>query len=134
MLCTTSGALYVVQVQDQRPAGVAPIHSRKPRSGGPAIHVSGLLTQQRYDELLDEQGGCCGICGRERQARRRLAVDHDHTTGQVRGLLCSNCNVGLGLFQDSVDLLEQAIGYLLDARIRREIAVEQAGASSGAPT
>lgn len=69
-----------------------------------------------FDALLKKQGGRCAICwviptkgiGRE----TKLAVDHCHATGRVRGLLCMNCNVGLGLFKDSQARLAMAIAYL----------------------
>lgn len=77
------------------------------------------ITGQQYDEMLREQGGVCAICQQpERAADRRngqlkaLAVDHDHLTGANRGLLCRNCNIGLGLFEDSPEFLRSAIAYL----------------------
>jgi hypothetical protein len=60
------------------------------------------------DRMLAEQGGACAIC-RESPA---LHVDHCHESGRVRGLLCFNCNGGLGQFRDRVDILEKAIDYL----------------------
>lgn len=68
------------------------------------------LTQKEYTEMLDKQKGVCAICGGV--CTRRLAVDHDHETGKVRGLLCNNCNRGLGHFQDNVGFLDAAIRYL----------------------
>lgn len=62
-----------------------------------------------YAERYVEQQGSCGICGRHREI---LFVDHDHNTGQIRGLLCHTCNMGLGLFKDSKQLLESAYNYL----------------------
>ena len=60
------------------------------------------------DRLIAEQGGLCAIC-RERPAEH---VDHDHATGAIRGVLCFNCNGGLGQFRDRVDLLLAASAYL----------------------
>jgi hypothetical protein len=54
----------------------------------------------------------CEICGKRPESIARLRIDHDHLTGKVRGLLCSNCNVGLGMFDDDPELLEQAAEYL----------------------
>ena len=64
-----------------------------------------------FDELVRQQGGACAICGRPDPEH----VDHDHETGDVRGILCFNCNGGLGQFRDSVDFLHAAAAYL-DAR------------------
>lgn len=50
------------------------------------------LTLEEYEEILAAQGGVCYICGKPPPATRRLAVDHDHSTGYVRGLLCTHCN------------------------------------------
>lgn len=70
------------------------------------------LTIERYDELLELQGGKCAIC-RNRPKKKRLAVDHDHVTGAVRGLLCSRCNHDLlGAGWDSVNVLRAAVSYL----------------------
>ena len=66
-----------------------------------------------YARLFAEQGGECAIRGCKRRPRtRRFHIDHDHRTGVVRGLLCNNCNRGLGRFKDSVVLLEAALRYL----------------------
>lgn len=72
------------------------------------------LTIDGYNELLARQNGQCAICGREGhdKCNTRLAVDHCHATKKVRGLLCGNCNNGLGRFQDDVALLERALSYL----------------------
>jgi hypothetical protein len=69
------------------------------------------LTAADYDKLLSEQGGRCAICG-ALPAGKRLAVDHDHNTGQVRGLLCSRCNFGIGFLGDSSANCRSAAGYL----------------------
>lgn len=65
-----------------------------------------------YDRLLAEQGGVCAICGTEPTPNRRLAVDHCHEGGQVRGLLCTGCNVAIGHMRDDADRLEAAAAYL----------------------
>jgi len=74
------------------------------------------ITAEEYASMHEAQGGVCLICGLAagggRGAESRLAVDHDHETGKVRGLLCNNCNNGLGRFKDSPELLRKAIDYL----------------------
>lgn len=76
------------------------------------------LTVEEYDALEEGQGFVCKICGEPETALsntgyvKRLAVDHCHKTGEVRGLLCMNCNAGLGHFKDDVDLLLKAIQHL----------------------
>lgn len=70
------------------------------------------VSEQEYAEMFVAQGGVCAICPRGPEPNRRLAVDHCHETGRVRGLLCTRCNLGLGYFGDNEDLLMNAIGYL----------------------
>lgn len=73
--------------------------------------VFGLSVDQ-YDEILERQNGTCAICHQVPRSKR-LAVDHDHKTGRVRGLLCTRCNHKLlGAAHDSVELLRSAIDYL----------------------
>lgn len=63
--------------------------------------------------MLDMQGGRCAICGTDNTGKRRcFHVDHNHDTGKIRGLLCGNCNSGLGNLRDDVGLLNRAIQYL----------------------
>ena len=70
------------------------------------------LTGHELVHLRREQDGKCAICRAEPEPGRRLAVDHDHATGAVRGLLCRRCNMALGSFGDDVDLLIAAAAYL----------------------
>jgi len=73
------------------------------------------ITQEQYDSLYMSQRGRCAICHTDDFGRNaRPSIDHDHITGAVRGILCSNCNTAIGLFRDSVDVLESAINYLKD--------------------
>lgn len=75
------------------------------------------LTEDEYHTLLESQLGVCKICGTAHNPAvkgGRLAVDHDHGTGAIRGLLCRQCNSGLGMFRDSPDLMRNAIRYLED--------------------
>ncbi|HEC64952.1 MAG TPA: hypothetical protein ENI23_06655 [bacterium] len=69
------------------------------------------ITKKQYDAMLEQQNGLCAIC-RKKEINRRLAVDHNHATKQIRGLLCSLCNTALGKFDDSVNMLTRAINYL----------------------
>ena len=88
------------------------------------------ITLIRYNEMLEAQNGCCAICGdppgvtfgrlsERREGRRygrmrvpQLVVDHDHATGEVRGLLCVPCNGGIGLLRDNPEVLRSALKYL----------------------
>lgn len=67
------------------------------------------VTPEQQDALHEAAGGKCGICA---QSTQQLVIDHCHTTGEVRGLLCNNCNTGLGMFKDNPQYLRKAINYL----------------------
>lgn len=72
------------------------------------------ITLDEYDALLEAQNGCCKICGTATPGHKgRFVVDHNHGTNEIRGLLCSGCNVGLGHFKDNPDNLQSASIYLL---------------------
>ena len=71
------------------------------------------ITVDQYNQMFDDQKGCCACCGRSSEDfKRGLHVDHDHTTDQVRALLCTKCNPGIGYFEDSIENLHKAIKYL----------------------
>jgi hypothetical protein len=73
------------------------------------------ISLDQYDEMLSAQGGVCAICGDPpcgNYSQLYLQVDHCHTTGRVRGLLCGPCNLGLGSLKDSPKLLRLAAEYL----------------------
>lgn len=73
------------------------------------------LAPELYDAMLAAQNGVCRLCLEPCASGRRLAVDHDHETGRIRALLCSNCNRGVGLLRDRPWLLERAATYLRTA-------------------
>lgn len=75
------------------------------------------ISVSKYNDLLLIQNGVCAICGSKPGEkggpfRKNLSVDHDHVTGKVRGLLCHNCNTGLGFFSDDIGFIERAVSYL----------------------
>ncbi len=72
------------------------------------------ITIEEYDEMLEAQNYRCAICRDKDPGGRssRFHIDHDHVTGEVRGLLCVNCNNGLGRFKDDLLVLREAIRYL----------------------
>ena len=71
------------------------------------------ITLDDYNQMFADQNGCCAICGlHQSEFKKALHVDHCHTTDKVRGLLCAECNLGLGKFKDNIQTLENAIRYL----------------------
>ena len=90
--------------------------ARFPRRPSGGLGRAQLVTDAEYEALLEAQGGVCRICRGPEIAGRSLAVDHDHLSGRVRGLLCGRCNLGLGTFKDDPALLAAAIEYLTTTR------------------
>lgn len=71
------------------------------------------ISETEYARMFAEQNGQCKMCHRPQSAfTRRLCVDHDHKTLNIRGLLCISCNTILGQAQDRIEVLEQGIIYL----------------------
>lgn len=72
------------------------------------------ITPEQWQELFDSQGGTCASCGTvpPEDAKRRFHVDHDHDSGQVRGILCHGCNVALGLLKEDVTRIEKLAVYI----------------------
>lgn len=72
------------------------------------------ITLDDYNNLYVEQKGCCDICNKHQsELKAGLCVDHNHTTGKVRGLLCVNCNQAIGKLYENVEFMENAIKYIL---------------------
>lgn len=73
------------------------------------------LTLEQYQEMLDKQLCSCALCFKiKKKEDKALAVDHCHDTGKIRGLLCSECNLMLGLAKDNKETLKRALEYLDD--------------------
>lgn len=70
------------------------------------------LTPEEYNSLYDKEDGKCYICLEKKDYY--LHVDHNHNTGAIRGLLCNQCNRGLGFFKDNIESLHRAVNYLQD--------------------
>jgi len=71
----------------------------------------------KYKEMFKKQNGVCAICGKPESRKYkdkivRLSIDHNHSTGKLRGLLCHRCNVALGLFLENTNFLSNAVRYL----------------------
>lgn len=86
-------------------------HNKKARAN--RYRRSFGMSLEDYDILFEKQNGLCAICGvDDNYGGKRFSVDHDHKTGVVRGLLCDNCNTGIGMFKDNPSLMLNAIKYL----------------------
>jgi hypothetical protein len=78
------------------------------------------FTLAEYEYIQACQKDRCAICGRHSsELNKKLCVDHCHKTGKVRGLLCINCNLGLGSFKDDIKFLNKAIEYLKNSKINK---------------
>jgi Recombination endonuclease VII len=78
------------------------------------------ITLEEWKVLYESQKGLCAICSRDLEGIK-VCTDHDHATGLVRGLLCTNCNQGLGYFSDNADTMIRGAHYLLGATKVAEI-------------
>ena len=79
------------------------------------LHKKYGIRERDYEALLKSQGGGCAICGIEKDPNgMKMAVDHDHSKDymDIRGILCSKCNQGIGLMSDNIQTLSNAINYL----------------------
>ena len=90
------------------------------------------MSLQQYEALHQAQGGKCLICMTSDPGGQgdKLHVDHNHETGKVRGLLCTNCNRGLGFFQDQIENLTNAIQYLTNAETKTQQLLDQHSAEA----
>lgn len=73
------------------------------------------ISLEEYDTKLKNQKYCCAICGiHENKVKLRFAVDHNHKTGEVRDLLCGQCNVAVGMVKEDLTILTSMISYLME--------------------
>ncbi len=70
------------------------------------------ITLEKYEEMFKRQSGRCEICKSKPEKSRNLHIDHDKTTGKVRGLLCTNCNTALGGYRENIQILKAVIRYI----------------------
>ncbi len=71
------------------------------------------ITLDDYNILFIEQNGCCKICTKhQNEFKMKLSVDHNHSTGEIRGLLCQKCNHGIGLFNEDKTIIKAVLEYL----------------------
>jgi hypothetical protein len=127
--CTTCGGQFETKSYVGRDFSYCPkcrSAKRKANWKSNKVHIAKLnrksflktqygISSDEYEFLLKKQFGECAICrslSGHRKGSTRLAVDHCHSTGKVRGLLCQPCNTALGIFKDDVRLLKRAIKYL----------------------
>jgi len=93
------------------------IRSRDDNTRLKRIYGIGL---KEYDKILKTQKFKCAICRRSQhevyKKIMKFNIDHDHKTGKIRGLLCTNCNRGLGFFKDDIKLLQKSIKYLITSK------------------
>lgn len=105
------------------------VRARKERAHDLMVQRTYGLPPGGYAKLLAFQGGKCFICRRATGRTKRLAVDHDHKTGEVRGILCGPCNQLLGHVRNDPDVLIVAAQYLVNPPFRRLMTVEAAVSS-----
>lgn len=70
------------------------------------------ISTQQYEEMFRKQNGSCAICGYQYTDGRILQIDHDHKTGEVRGLLCKKCNTYIGMIKENIEIIDRMKNYL----------------------
>ena len=94
-------------------------NAKKYRKKNPLSHFKSHIkreygiTLDDYNAMFSNQHGSCAICNtHQKDLEKRLSVDHCHTSGNVRGLLCNRCNTSIGLFDEDTSILKSAINYI----------------------
>lgn len=96
--------------KDRLHTGCKDCHNKRNRRNR-LVRVYGI-TEEAYAAMSTQQRGKCAICAEPPEPGKRLYVDHNHLTGEVRALLCNNCNVALGLFKEREATLLAAVNYI----------------------
>lgn len=102
---------YLVSHREQERARRATPKAKRSKKNAALMKAYGITVEQ-FEAMAEAQAGLCGICAKKLDMGFNTHVDHCHETGAVRGILCNGCNVALGLFQDSADMLARAVSYL----------------------
>lgn len=100
--------------QEKRPENgnvYCDFHSKKLKRLQPENYRRGL-SEEKLQEMFDCQKQKCKICQKKAKSHKKLCVDHCHVTNKIRGLICNNCNSGLGFFKDNPKFLKAAINYI----------------------
>jgi Recombination endonuclease VII len=112
--CSREYALYYDQSLHGK--NIHRAYNRSPKGKEAQLKFDYHITLEVYNEMLKNQNGVCAICKEPPAGKHKcdkvLCVDHDRKTGQVRRLLCHNCNLGIGHFKENIILLQNAINYL----------------------
>ena len=113
--CCNKNSREAYGAREDRVLPFDPVTSRILRDPKSQVRVS----RERYAEMKAAQGGRCAICGAEKSARKgaeALCVDHDHATGNIRALLCHQCNSGIGMLAEDMDRMYRAAEYVASHR------------------
>lgn len=86
--------------------------NNKEKSRDTSLRYTYGIGVEQYNQMFVNQNGVCAICKNTQQSGQNLSVDHNHGTGEIRGLLCRSCNAGLGHFYDDISKLLKAVEYL----------------------
>ena len=105
---------YLINYQRQKALDDMEKYGRNMKS----LRVKYGMSESAYLDMYELQKGRCAICGTDNWGGKYNVanVDHDHSTGKVRGLICQNCNTGLGCFKDSEDIILRAAEYIRESR------------------
>jgi hypothetical protein len=112
--CKSGETRAAYAANPSRKSAIGKRHYRSDRGATSRLSRMFGITVEGYRALLEKQGGRCAICPATEPGRGNVnfCVDHDHKTGAVRGLLCSRCNVALGLMNDDMAQLKSALEYM----------------------